>query len=381
MLTLEQFYSIKNELPDDWGFSYTEALGNALDNRAQRVKSRLIEKKKNDDNYDHSIHENNFIEFLKVMVSESGYKDTKLLGSGIQISPEDFKSELGVYIDSEPESYITGLLFSNWLWANGTLDDIREGLHKWLKPKKNKENKIISRHLYSSWLNSKGDRSLVEKPMLAWLEKHETISDANFVYSAWLKAGGDTSLIRYSIELWLDRNSTNPIARFVYSAWLRAEGDFRLVEKPLEAWLNIHGESLDASHVLSAWLAPCGKKVKLPDSTIEIIQEHVVGWLENHWETEDAQRIYSAWLITVGKKYLDASLVEGWMCKYKSSVDAHYVYTAWLKAKGENFPVERNISAWVDKEGNSTIPKAWHLYQAWLQSYGDKSLIRTAICD
>ena len=56
---------------------------------------------------------------------------------------------------------------------------------------------------------------MVERYVLAWLDKHGSDKVASFVYEAWLDAGGSFAPVRDLALLWLKQNAKNPDAVFV----------------------------------------------------------------------------------------------------------------------------------------------------------------------
>jgi hypothetical protein len=78
--------------------------------------------------------------------------------------------------------------------------------------------------------------------------------EASFVIQAWLNSQGNRDLIQAFLIAWLQEHGDALEAEFVFRAWLRAGGPFRLIKEPALRWIGTFRDRQEATY-LSTYVA------------------------------------------------------------------------------------------------------------------------------
>jgi hypothetical protein len=259
-------------------------------------------------------------------------------------------------------------VYRAWLEAGGPLASVREKLLAWLERHGEMPEADF---VYCAWLDAGGEVAPVREKLLAWLERHGETPDAQFAYRAWLDAGGEVVPVREKLLAWLEQHGETPEARFVYSAWLNAGGEVAPVREKLLAWVERHGETPEAGFVYRGWLEA--------GSEVAPVRGKLLAWVERYGETPDAWFVYCAWLEAGGEVAAVQEKVLAWAERYGETLEAQFVYPAWLRAGGEVALVREKLLAWVERHGET--PEATFVYRGWLDAGGDVAPVREKLLE
>jgi hypothetical protein len=218
-------------------------------------------------------------------------------------------------------------------------DEIVPNVEVWLSA--NAARSLKTSFVVRAWLDAGGQRELIDRYVLAWIEAFGATEAAQFVYRAWLEAGGQRDLIDRYVLAWIEAFGATEAARFVYRAWLEAGGQQDLIDRHVLAWIEAFGATEAAQFVYKAWLEAGGQR--------DLIERHVLTWIEAFGATEAAQFVYKAWLDAGGQRDLIDNHVLTWVEAHGTVETAKYVYDAWLAAGGDFAKISRSCLAWFSE--------------------------------
>jgi hypothetical protein len=286
-----------------------------------------------------------------------------LLRRAFALMPGTYRGAVLDRITNEPIAIQTHYLLVAWLYAGCPTDEIVSQIGTWLSANAARSPKTS--FAVRAWLDADGQRDLIDRHVLAWIEAFGATEAARFVYGAWLDAGGQRDRIDRHVVAWIEAFGATEAARFVYRAWLDAGGQRDRIDRHVLAWIEAFGASEVARFVYQPWLDAGGQR--------ELIDRHILAWIEVFGATEVAEFVYPPWLSAGGQRGLIDRHVLAWIEKFGETERATYVYRAWLEAGGQRDLIDRHVLAWIEAFG--ATQHAQFVYRAWLVAGGQRDLI------
>jgi hypothetical protein len=282
-----------------------------------------------------------------------------LLRRAFALLPETYRSMVRTRIAAEPTAIQTHYLLVSWLYGAPPIDDVAPATETWLSA--NAHRSLKTSFVVRAWLDAGGQRDLIDRHVLAWIDAFGVNEVARFVYKAWLDAGGRRDRIDHHVLAWIETFGTTVNAKFVYTAWLDAGGQRDLIDRHVLAWIEAFGVTEDAQFMYKSWINAGGRR--------DLIDRQVLAWIEAFGALESATFVYTAWIEAGGQRDLVDRHVLGWIEAFGATKAATFVYTAWLDAGGQRDLVDRHVLAWIDAFGATEA--ADFIYRAWLGAGGD----------
>jgi hypothetical protein len=246
-----------------------------------------------------------------------------VLRRAFALLPATYRSTVLTRIAAEPTLSQTHYLLVAWLYAGLEPDEVAAATEVWLST--HAARNLKTSFVIRAWLEAGGERVLVDRHFLAWINAFGVTKNASFVYLPWLTAGGSFESVEGNLLACIRAFGATERAALLYSPWLLMSGKRECVEGDVRTWIKAFGQTKLASYVYDAWLDAGGN--------LHEIEQDVLKWIETFSNIPRAGFVFYAWLDAKGSFDIISRQCIQWFNEYSKHNKPGIVLAAGLVLK------------------------------------------------